>query len=166
MIAALEKWLLESGVPLSRLETGIHQHAALRFYEKLGYARMAEPFGEYKCDPLSVFMEKKLDPSLGLIRAHDGACYLVAFTSRLRKNTAGYGEVAEKMVRRATDQPGFLGLSSSRNADGDGFTVSYWRDRAAVSEWGRDPEHLEAQRLGREEFYEKFKVFVARVEAR
>jgi len=28
-------------------------------YEKLGYNRI-DPFGEYKEDPLSVFMEKKL----------------------------------------------------------------------------------------------------------
>ena len=59
IIAALELWLLDQKIQISRLETGIHQHAAIRFYEKLGYNK-TEPFGNYKVDPLSVFMEKPL----------------------------------------------------------------------------------------------------------
>jgi putative acetyltransferase len=55
----LERYLVEQAVPYARLETGIHQKAALQLYEKLGYDRI-DPFGEYKEDPLSVFMEKIL----------------------------------------------------------------------------------------------------------
>jgi putative acetyltransferase len=39
------------------LETGIHQHAAVAFYEQAGYVR-CPPFGDYQPDPLSVFMCK------------------------------------------------------------------------------------------------------------
>jgi putative acetyltransferase len=42
-----------------RLETGIHQAAALGLYRAAGYAERGA-FGEYKPDPLSVFMEKSL----------------------------------------------------------------------------------------------------------
>ena len=42
-----------------RLETGIHQAPALKLYENFGFARCA-PFGDYRPDPLSVFMEKRL----------------------------------------------------------------------------------------------------------
>lgn len=42
-----------------RLETGIHQHAALAFYARAGYTRCG-PFGDYLDDPLSVFMRKPL----------------------------------------------------------------------------------------------------------
>jgi putative acetyltransferase len=42
-----------------RLETGIHQHAALRLYRTAGYREIG-PFGGYRPDPLSVFMEKRL----------------------------------------------------------------------------------------------------------
>ena len=59
IIAELEKWLIQRQIKKSCLETGIHQHAAIRFYEKLGYS-VCEPFGNYKPDPLSVFMEKPL----------------------------------------------------------------------------------------------------------
>lgn len=41
------------------LETGTRQHAALRLYEAAGYRRRP-PFGDYRDDPLSVFMEKPL----------------------------------------------------------------------------------------------------------
>ena len=58
-VATLEAWLLESEISICKLETGIHQHAAIRFYEKLGY-KFCEPFGDYQIDPLSVFMEKYL----------------------------------------------------------------------------------------------------------
>jgi len=55
----LESHLIKQAVIYARLETGIHQKAAIRLYETLGYYR-TDPFGEYKVDPLSVFMEKKL----------------------------------------------------------------------------------------------------------
>jgi putative acetyltransferase len=42
-----------------RLETGIHQGAAIRLYESAGF-RHRGPFGSYRDDPLSVFMEKPL----------------------------------------------------------------------------------------------------------
>ncbi len=55
----LESHLFKQAVTYARLETGIHQKEAIRLYERLGYYRI-DPFGEYKADPLSVFMEKKL----------------------------------------------------------------------------------------------------------
>lgn len=42
-----------------RLETGIYQPEAIGLYRKAGYVEI-EPFGSYKPDPLSLFMEKKL----------------------------------------------------------------------------------------------------------
>jgi putative acetyltransferase len=47
------------GVGLLRLETGIHQHAAIGLYERMGFQRIP-PFGEYREDPLSVFYEKRI----------------------------------------------------------------------------------------------------------
>ena len=48
-----------AGLGILRLETGIHQGAALALYERAGFVRRA-PFGDYGDDPLSVFMEKRL----------------------------------------------------------------------------------------------------------
>jgi putative acetyltransferase len=57
LLAFLEAAGAERGCRCFRLETGIHQHAALAFYAAAGYARRG-PFGDYAPDPLSVFMEK------------------------------------------------------------------------------------------------------------
>src|SRR5437763_10193689 len=45
------------GVGLLRLETGIHQTAAIRLYEQMGFQRIP-PFGPYTEDPLSLCYEK------------------------------------------------------------------------------------------------------------
>jgi putative acetyltransferase len=47
------------GLRTLRLETGVHQPAALALYERAGFVR-CPPFGDYREDPLSVFMEKQL----------------------------------------------------------------------------------------------------------
>ena len=66
------------------------------------------------------------------------------------------------MVELAATQPGFLGIESVR--DGLGITVSYWRDLASIAAWRSNVEHLGAQRLGRERWYQSFRLRVARVE--
>ena len=55
----LEQHLLQHGVTLARLEAGPAQPEALNLYRKLGYLERG-PFGRYRPDPLSVFMEKRL----------------------------------------------------------------------------------------------------------
>ena len=47
------------GVGLLRLETGIHQAAAIRLYERMGF-QCIPPFGAYLEDPLSLFYEKRI----------------------------------------------------------------------------------------------------------
>jgi GNAT superfamily N-acetyltransferase len=47
------------GVGLLRLETGIHQVAAIHLYEGMGFLRVP-PFGAYREDPLSLFYEKRI----------------------------------------------------------------------------------------------------------
>lgn len=55
----LERAALQNGLAVLRLETGIYQPEALRLYQRAGYTYIA-PFGDYRLDPLSVFMEKQL----------------------------------------------------------------------------------------------------------
>ena len=47
------------GITLLRLETGIHQHAAIALYERAGFRSIA-PFGPYGPDPLSVCLERQI----------------------------------------------------------------------------------------------------------
>lgn len=59
MLDHLEEYTRSNGINVLRLETGIHQHAAITLYERAGF-RSIPPFGEYKPDPLSRFYEKSL----------------------------------------------------------------------------------------------------------
>jgi heme-degrading monooxygenase HmoA len=88
----------------------------------------------------------------------------VIFTSQRTEGDHGYDAMAEKMVALGSSQAGFLGLESVRGADDGGITVSYWRDEAAIRAWKCDPEHQQAQRGGRETWYEAYEVRIARVE--
>ena len=59
IMAHLEEALAQRGISVLRLETGVKQPEALGLYRKLGYVER-EPFGAYRPDPLSVFMEKQV----------------------------------------------------------------------------------------------------------
>ena len=59
LMEALEREAAKLGVTLMQLETGIKQPEAIALYRKFGYAERG-PFGSYKSDPLSLFMEKRL----------------------------------------------------------------------------------------------------------
>jgi putative acetyltransferase len=58
ILAAIEQ-ALRGRVATLRLETGVKQLAAIRLYEAAGF-RCRGPFGSYRDDPLSIFMEKSL----------------------------------------------------------------------------------------------------------
>lgn len=59
LVLHIEKKAARFGNNTARLETGVSQPEALGLYRKLGYVERG-PFGDYKADPLSVFMEKQL----------------------------------------------------------------------------------------------------------
>ncbi|HEU0293520.1 MAG TPA: GNAT family N-acetyltransferase [Anaerolineales bacterium] len=59
MLNHLEAYASEHGIPVLRLETGIHQKDAIRLYEKAGFQSIP-PFGGYIEDPLSRFFEKRI----------------------------------------------------------------------------------------------------------
>jgi putative acetyltransferase len=59
MLNHLTEYAQGQGIGLLRLETGIHQHAAIGLYEREGFRRISH-FGEYLEDPLSRFYEKRL----------------------------------------------------------------------------------------------------------
>ncbi len=67
------------------------------------------------------------------------------------------------MVTLAQQQPGFLGVESVRGDDGIGITVSYWTDRDAIAQWRGHAEHMVAQAMGRQEFYDWCRIRIAEV---
>ena len=59
MLDHLADYARSRGVRLLRLETGVHQHAAIGLYERAGFQSIP-PFGEYRDDPLSKFYEERI----------------------------------------------------------------------------------------------------------
>jgi putative acetyltransferase len=60
LLSALEDRARRNGLSCLRLETGTRQPEAIALYRSAGYSDIA-PFGNYRPDPFSVFMEKRMD---------------------------------------------------------------------------------------------------------
>ncbi|WP_293605138.1 antibiotic biosynthesis monooxygenase family protein [Polaromonas sp. UBA4122] len=88
--------------------------------------------------------------------------YAVIFTTLRTDIDQGYGDMAERMVALAAEQPGFLGIESAR--DGVGITVSYWQSLEAIKAWKAHAEHQIAQKTGRSDWYRQYKTRIAKVE--
>ena len=88
--------------------------------------------------------------------------YAVIFTSARTDGDNGYQSMAELMVRLASEQDGFLGVESAREAVG--ITVSYWRDLASIRHWRDHVQHTVARNKGRSDWYRAFKTRIAVVE--
>jgi heme-degrading monooxygenase HmoA len=92
--------------------------------------------------------------------------YAVIFTSLRHPATDpaddAYAAMAALMLHSAARQAGYLGVESAREEVG--ITVSYWSSLEAIARWKQDSEHLLAQRLGRQHWYDHYKVRICLVE--
>ena len=71
--------------------------------------------------------------------------------------------MAARMLELTQQQDGFIAFESAKQEIG--ITVSYWRDLESIKQWRNHVEHREAQRLGRELWYDSFELHIARVES-
>jgi putative acetyltransferase len=62
LLGALEERAQQLRCRAIRLETGIYQPEAIGLYKGAGYVERP-PFGSYQPDPLSLFMEKPVEPA-------------------------------------------------------------------------------------------------------
>jgi heme-degrading monooxygenase HmoA len=89
---------------------------------------------------------------------------LTIFRSRLRpEHLDEYGEVAERIHALAVTMPGFVSIKTFTAEDGERVSIVEFATREAHDAWHRHPEHVEAQRLGRERFYSEFSIQVCEV---
>ena len=88
--------------------------------------------------------------------------YAVIFTSHRTEGDKGYGEMANRMVKLAEQQAGFLGVETAR--EGVGITVSYWANLESIKAWKENAAHTIAQELGQEKWYSAYKTRIVKVE--
>jgi heme-degrading monooxygenase HmoA len=88
--------------------------------------------------------------------------YAVIFSTLRTEVDEGYEEMAEKMEALAKLQEGYLGIESARNMLG--ITVSYWESLEAILNWKNNTEHTIARKMGKELWYQKYKLRICKVE--
>jgi heme-degrading monooxygenase HmoA len=88
--------------------------------------------------------------------------YVVIFRAKVRVLDEEYSKAASRMRELALSQFGcleFHAVTEGRNE----VALSYWPSEEAIRAWKSHPEHILAQRLGRERWYESYSVQVAAV---
>ena len=82
---------------------------------------------------------------------------ITIFRSRLRNDHDDeYERWAQRMVELARGMPGFRSIKAFAADDGERVSLIEFADLATQAAWRAHPEHVEAQRLGRERFYSEF----------
>jgi heme-degrading monooxygenase HmoA len=87
------------------------------------------------------------------------------FRSRLRpEHLEEYERLAPHIETLARTMPGFISIKGYTATDGERVSIVEFDTLENHHAWRAHPEHLKAQRLGREKFYAEFHIQVCRVE--
>ncbi len=99
------------------------------------------------------------------LRVKDPTEMVVFFKTDLREGAdeEAYGATSRRMHEIVEAMPGFIGMKTYSSEDGDEVFIARFKDEASLEAWRLEPEHLEVQRRGREEFYRHFWVQVCKV---
>jgi heme-degrading monooxygenase HmoA len=87
---------------------------------------------------------------------------IAVFRSRLRSEHADeFQRLAGRMLQIAQSMPGFISYKVFAAADGERCSIIEFASPELLQAWREHPEHREAQRLGRERFYEEYTLQVS-----
>ena len=89
---------------------------------------------------------------------------VILFRSKLT-DAAGddYAQMGQEMDAHARTFDGFVDLKAFKAEDGERLTVVWWRDEDSLKVWAADARHRVAQQLGRQRWYEYYKLDVAQI---
>jgi heme-degrading monooxygenase HmoA len=87
---------------------------------------------------------------------------VIVFRSRLRPGVdpAPLEPIGARMYQLATAMPGFISYKDSAAPDGEGVSIVEFESLETLAAWRNHPEHLEAQRIGRERFFAEYEIHV------
>ena len=90
---------------------------------------------------------------------------VTVFRSRLRPEAeVEYREWAARISELARSMPGYVSHKAFEAADGERVTIVEFESEESHRAWARHPDHLEAQRMGRDSFYLEYSIQVCSVE--
>jgi len=88
---------------------------------------------------------------------------MACLKTRDAADEAEIDRIFDRMQKIVTTIPGFLSYKRYQADDGEEIEVVRFDSEQALELWRTHPEHLEAQRRGREEFFEEYWVEVSSV---
>jgi len=89
---------------------------------------------------------------------------VILFRSRLTSAAgADYAGMDAELAESVKSKAGFIEAKGFTAADGERLTVVWWQDRETLQLWRQDQRHSEAQKTGREKWYQYYKMEVAEV---
>jgi heme-degrading monooxygenase HmoA len=88
--------------------------------------------------------------------------FVVIFRAKARALDADYSAMAAQMRQLALTQFGCLDFSAVTEGEQE-IALSYWPDEASIRAWKQHADHLVAQKLGRERWYDSYSVDIAEV---
>lgn len=89
--------------------------------------------------------------------------YAVIAPAVLAPDVQGYGETALRLIERAREVDGFLGIETCVSGSFS-LAVSYWRSLEAIDAWRRNAAHLAAKDAGKAKWFASYVTRIAKVE--
>lgn len=91
--------------------------------------------------------------------------WAVIFTLvRTPNDPEGYAAAATEMWQLVREQPGYLAMDSVHGPDRRGIVVAYFANEEAMREWKANARHRAVQKMGREKWYETYRIRIGKIE--
>ena len=90
--------------------------------------------------------------------------YAVVFSSERTTEVEGYKEMDKLIYQEVEKNPGYIGHEGTRQEDGFGIHVSYWKDLDSINIWKENTLHKQAKNMGVQKWYKSFKTRICKVE--
>lgn len=88
--------------------------------------------------------------------------FAVIFRAKINVLDDAYPETANRMRELAKAKYGCIDFVSVSEGNLE-IAISYWETLAQIKNWKQDPEHLLAQQLGKDKWYESYQVQIVEV---
>jgi len=88
--------------------------------------------------------------------------YAVIFRAKTKELDKTYFETAKRMRELALNEYGCLEFTAVTEGANE-IAISYWDSLEQIKKWKQNSEHLRAQKLGQERWYEDYSVEIVKI---
>ncbi len=88
--------------------------------------------------------------------------FVVIFKAKVRQFDDEYSQTAQRMRELALTEFGCLEFNAVTEGDFE-IALSYWPSEEHIRAWKQHTEHLAAQKLGKQRWYESYSVEIAEI---